>query len=39
MGTWEGKEKGGRVPDFAFEPIEKAATLFTFANGTYFCET
>ena len=27
---------GGRVPAFAFEPIEKAVILFIFASGIWF---
>ena len=34
MGTWEGEQKGGRVPYFAFELISKAVILFIFNGGT-----
>ena len=33
MGTLEGKKKGGRVPDFAFELIQKVVTFFICADG------
>ena len=36
MDIWEGEQKGGRVPYFAFELISKTVILFIFNGGMLF---